>query len=251
MMFSSATVVHGGFFDKAPTDYPGQSKAADAIVEAIKANDIDKIEAMFNEESRKGIKDLHQKIESLIFCIDGDITSHKSAGSYQKDKLDLGYSYSEVGFDITIITESQMYKVGVSWITKCSSDSEKVGIDAITLFLLNNEEQMIDFWETISLPFKESITYKKELDLLRDPGAIARYNRLGYDSVVFTSSDESVVIVNSGGFVTPKGPGKAIVTETLTNTKTGKVVETEYAITVKLSFWQKIIWYCFFGFLWY
>ncbi len=250
MMLSSVTVVHG-VFEKGPTHYPSQTKAADAIIEAIKANDADKIEDMFNVESRDGIKDLHQKIENMISEIDGHIISHKSSGSYQKDEFDLGYSYSEVGFDITITTENQMYKVGVSWITKCSSDSEKVGIDAMTLFLLNKEERMIDFWETISLPFKESVTYKKELDLLRDPGAIAHYNSLGYDSVVLTSSDESVLTVSQDGFVTTKGPGTAIVTKTLTNTKTGKVVKDEYEITVELKFWQKFIWYCLFGFLWY
>lgn len=250
MMFSSITVVHGAF-KKDPTKYPGQSEAADAIIEAIKDNDVEKIESMFNTESRDGIKDLHQKIETLFSCIDGDIISHKSYGSFQSDKIDSGYRYSKVGFYIIIDTENSKYWLSVNWIKKHSSKPEKVGITAIRLFLIDDEENTIDFWEGISLTTRISVTYKKELDLYRDPGAIAHYNSLGYDSVVLTSSDESVLTVSQDGFVTTKGPGTAIVTETLTNTKTGKVVKDEYEITVELKFWQKFIWYCLFGFLWY
>ena len=245
------TTTNAFAISKESTEYPGQSEAADAIVEAIKSDDVDEIEAMFNSESREGIKDLHKKIENLISAIEGDILSYKSSGSYQKDNVDLGYKYSEVGFDITITTENKIYRLSVGWIKKCSSNPEKVGIEHIGLSLLNNEEKTIDFWETISLPYKKSVKYKKELGLLRDPGAIAYYSSMGYDSVVFTSSDETVVTVSSDGIVTPNGPGTAIVTRTLTNTQTGKTVITEYEVTVKFDLWQKIVWYFLFGFLWY
>lgn len=233
------------------TEYPGQSQAVDIIIEAIKSNDVDKIEAMFNSESRKGIIDLHRKIENMISVIDSEILSYTSSGSYQKDSVDLGYRYSEVGFNITIDTENHKYHLSVGWITKCSDNSGKVGIEHIGLSLLDDNERMVDFWETISLPYKRSVKYKKVLDLLRDPGAIAYYNSMGYDSVTFTSSDESVIIVSSDGFVTPKGPGTASITQTLTNTQTGKTIKTEYEITVKFELWQKLIWYLLFGFLWY
>lgn len=247
VFFSNTTLIFGA--SKEPTKYPGESEAADIIVEAIKSDDVDKIEAMFNGESRNGIEDLHKKIENMISAIDGNILSHTSSGSYQKDEVDLGYRYSEVGFNITITTESKSYRLGVGWITKCYSNSEKVGIDHIRLSLLNDEEKVIDFFETISLPYKRSVRYKKVLDLLNF-GDVARYNSMGYD-VTFTSSDESVVIVNSEGSVTPKGPGTAMVTKILTNTQTGKTIKTEYAVTVKFELWQKFIWYCLFGFLWY
>lgn len=234
------------------TEYPGQAEAADIIVEAIKSNDIDKIASMFNAKSCDGIENLNQKIESLISEIDGDILSYESTGHYQKDEVDGGYKYSEVAFIIRITTvNNKLYSISVGWITKCSSNPEKVGINHIGLKLRNDDGRVIDIWEDISLPSKRSVKYKNELDLLRDPGAIAYYNWMGYDSVTFASSDESIATVNSEGFVTPEGPGTAIITETLTNTQTGKTVKTEYEVTVYLDFVQKIIWYVFFGFLWY
>ncbi len=236
---------------KESTEYPGQSEATDIIVEAIKSDDVDKIKSMFNTESQNGIENLNHKIETLLSAFDGEILSYTSSGSYQKDSVDLGYRYSEVGFYITINTEENKYRLSVGWITKCSSNSEKVGIEHLGLSLLDDKERMVDFWETISLPYKRSVKYKNTLDLLRNPGAIAEYNRMGYDSVVFTSSDESVVTVSSNGFATPKGPGTTIVTKTLTNTQTGKTIKTEYEITVKFELWQSFIWYVLFGYLWY
>lgn len=250
MIFTNIIPAFGA--SKGLTEYPGQTEAADIIVEAIKSNDIDKIASMFNAKSRDGIENLNQKIESLICEIDGGILNHESTGSYQKDEVDGGYRYSEVGFLIEITTtENKHYSLNVGWITKCSSNSDKIGINHIGLKLCNDDGRVIDFWEDISLPSKRSVKYKNELDLLRDPGAIAYYNWMGYDSVTFTSSDESIATVNSEGFVTPEGPGTAIITETLTNTQTGKTVKTEYEVTVYLDFVQKIIWYIFFGFLWY
>ena len=75
------------------TEYPGQSQAVDIIIEAIKSNDVDKIEAMFNSESRKGIIDLHRKIENMISVIDSEILSYTSSGSYQKDKIERRCEY--------------------------------------------------------------------------------------------------------------------------------------------------------------
>ncbi len=233
-----------------PTNYPGQSKAADLIVEAIKANDADKIVAMFNAESQDGIKKLNQKIENFISTIGSDIISYDSTGSYQTDKIDVGYSYSETGFYITIITEKNIYDLTVKWITKCSSNSEKIGIRYINLLLINDKNEIVSLLGAITLPYEKNVTYKKELALLDDKD-IVDYNHWGYDSIIFTSSDESVLTVTSEGVVTTNKPGTANVTKTLTNSKTGNVWQTEYEITVKLSFWQKIIWYCLFGFLWY
>lgn len=250
MMFSSATVVHGGFFDKAPTDYPGQSKAADAIVEAIKANDADKIAAMFNAESQDGIKDLNQKIEKIISTIGSDIISYDSTGSYQTDEIDGGYSYSDIGFYITIITDKNIYRLNIKWIKNCSSNSAKIGIRYINLLLISDENKIVSLLGEITLPYEKKVTYKKEL-LLLDNKDIVNYNRWGYDSITFTSSDESILTVNSDGVVATNKPGTATVTKTLTNSKTGNVLETEYEITVELKFWQKFIWYCLFGFLWY
>ncbi|MBO5421925.1 MAG: DUF5104 domain-containing protein [Clostridia bacterium] len=234
------------------TAYPGQSEAADIIVEAIKSDDVDKIASMFNAQSRDGIEDLNQKIERLISEIDGDILIYESSGSYQKDKVDSGYRYSEVGFLIDITTtENKYYCISVGWIKKCSSNSEKVGINHIGLKQQNEDGRVIDLWEDISLPSKQSVRYKNELDLLRDPGAIAYYNWMGYDSVTFTSSDESIATVDSEGFVATKSPGTTTITETLVNTQTGKTVINVYEVNVYLDFVQKIIWYAFFGFLWY
>ncbi|MBQ8576068.1 MAG: DUF5104 domain-containing protein [Clostridia bacterium] len=234
------------------TEYPGQAEAAGMIMEAIKSDDVDKIASMFNTESRDGIKDFYQRIENLISVIDGDISEYESSGTYQKDKIDGEYKYSEVGFTIKITTtQNKLYHLSVGWIKKCSSNSSKVGINCLGLNLRNDDGRVIDIWEDISLPSKKSVKYKNELDLLRDPGAIAYYNWMGYDSVTFTSSDESIATVDSEGFVTPEEPGTVVITQTLTNTKTGKTVKTEYEVNVYLDFVQKIIWYVFFGFLWY
>ena len=71
------------------------------------------------------------------------------------------------------------------------------------------------------------------------------------DTLNHLTDDESVAKVDSDGIVTATGRGSARVTVTYINETTGKELEYLYDVTVTFTRWQWIIWYLFFGFLWY
>lgn len=77
------------------------------------------------------------------------------------------------------------------------------------------------------------------------------YTSFGYQKAVFESSNESVATVNESGMITATGRGSARVTITYINEATGKELKDEYDVTVTFTRWQWIIWYLFFGVLWY
>ena len=66
-------------------------------------------------------------------------------------------------------------------------------------------------------------------------------------TVTWSSSDPSVVTVDENGVLTPVGRGTAVVT----CVSDDGAAEDTCTVTVKLTWWQWIIWTILFGFLWY
>ena len=140
----------------------------------------------------------------------------------------------------------------VSYVQAWTDDDQKVGLRSLGLTLLDCNGGVIDYLNDISLPVKVSLNYKETYQCL--PGTthwVNQYASLGYKKVVFESSDDSVAKIDENGVITATGRGTAYVTFTYVNEETGRKQLYEYDVTVTFTRQQWIIWYLFFGFLWY
>jgi hypothetical protein len=122
--------------------YPGQTVITDNVITAINAGDIDALEAMMSENNKKNIEDLPGKIGEFIDAIDGEIIEYSYAGGgYEKDISDYGERYSLRSWDVDVITDTESYRIIITWIAVNSNAPEKVGMSGISI--LDSEDNFL------------------------------------------------------------------------------------------------------------
>lgn len=234
------------------TTYPSEKEIVETLGNFLKARDVDGIAGMFNDEIKNRMPDLTEKVESWLNQIECDIDDYTYSGRGDYVDRNYGYFHKTCSFDLKIKEANMTYAVIVSYVQAWTDDDQKVGLRSLGLTLLDCNGGVIDYLNDISLPVKVSLNYKETYQCL--PGTTHwnnQYASLGYKKVVFESSDDSVARIDENGVITATGRGTAYVTFTYVNEETGKKQTHEYDVTVTFTRQQWIIWYLFFGFLWY
>ena len=160
--------------------------------------------------------------------------------------------HKSCSFDLEIKSKDKIYIVIASYLQAWTDNEQKVGLCSLNLTLKSFDNEIIDYLDDISLPDTVTLNYKETYQCR--PGTEQwkdQYAYLGYKKVVFESSDDSVAKIDENGVITATGRGTAYVTFTYVNEETGKKRTHEYDVTVTFTRQQWIIWYLFFGFLWY
>ncbi|MBE6784451.1 MAG: hypothetical protein E7536_10645 [Ruminococcaceae bacterium] len=93
-----------------------------------------------------------------------------------------------------------------------------------------------------------ALIYKSQTQLTPDISTTGSGNSVS--SITYSSSDESVVTVDSDGNVTAKGTGQAQITVTITD-EYGMEIKDTCTVTVSYTWWQWLINIFLLGFLWY
>ena len=234
------------------TTYPSEKDIAETLGNFLKARDVDGIVGMFSESVKSELDDLEIQVKKLLDQIDCDIKEYSWRGNGTSDERNYGYYRKSIGLTIEIVAEDKVFHVGVSYVQAWTDDEQKVGMRSLWLNLCDTSGYVVDYLATIGPSVKIDLTYKetKQCRMARHDWK-GIHNEMGYNKLVITSTDESVAKVDSDGIVTAAGRGSARVTVTYINETTGKELEYLYDVTVTFTRWQWIIWYVFFGFLWY
>ena len=234
------------------TTYPSEKEIVETLGNFLKARDADGIAGMFNGETKSRMPDLTEKVESWLNQIECDIDDYTYSGSGDVVDRNYGYFHKSCSFDFKIESEDKVYLVIVTYIQAWTDDEQMVGLYSLGLTLKNRNGRVVDYLNDISLPAKVYLNYKETYE--GEPSTTHwnnQYASLGYKKVVFESSDDSVAKIDENGVITATGRGTAYVTFTYVNEETGRRIMYEYDVTVTFTRWQWIIWYLFFGFLWY
>lgn len=230
--------------------YPTEKKIAETLGGYLKARDVDGIVGMFSEASKNKIENLKIKVKKLLDEIDCDIVEYKWRGSGGSDKSNYGYYHKTCSFHILIRTEDKVYDVIATYVQAWTDDKSYEGLDSLILILEDVDEMVVDYLSFIDRPGTLELNYKGAYRYLKESAKI-RYAELGYKKIVCESSDESVAVIDEDAVITAKGRGTALVTIKYVNEDTGRSIERSCNVTVTFTTWQKIIWFLFFGFLWY
>ena len=110
--------------------------AAPKIISAIKAKDVDALEALMCQNIKENVNNLPEEISKLMDSIDGEIinSSWENVGNYDAKHGDDG-AILQVLFDIYLTTSEGDYKLLLTWETANSFAKEEAGIRAITLLI--------------------------------------------------------------------------------------------------------------------
>jgi len=113
--------------------------AAPKIISAIKAKDVDALEALMCKNIKVNVNDLPGQIGKLMNSIKGEIinSSWEAVGNYEANHGD-GRAILQVVLDIHLTTSTGTYYLGVTWETANSFAKEEVGIRNIGLLDSNN-----------------------------------------------------------------------------------------------------------------
>ena len=234
------------------TTYPSEKEIVETLGNFLKARDADGIAGMFNGETKSRMPDLTEKVESWLNQIECDIDDYTYFGRGDSVDGNYGYYHKSCSFDLEIKSKDKIYIVIASYLQAWTDNEQKVGLCSLNLTLKSFDNEIIDYLDDISLPDTVTLNYKETYQCR--PGTEQwkdQYAYLGYKKVVFESSDDSVAKIDENGVITATGRGTAYVTFTYVNEETGKKRTHEYDVTVTFTRWQWIIWYVFFGFLWY
>ena len=234
------------------TTYPSEKEIAETLGAFIKARDVDSIVDMFSEEVKNEIDDLNILVKKLLDEIDCDIKEYSWRGHGASDESNYGYYHKSTSFRIVIPVSGKIYSVWATYIQAYTDDESKVGMCHLALDMRMADGKLLDYFTNISLPDKAVINYKDVYEYeMTNNFWQQTHKELGYNRIAINSSNESVAKVNSDGMVTATGRGSARVTVTYINETTGKELKYFCDVTVTFTRWQWIIWYVFFGFLWY
>ena len=234
--------------------YPGMGPAAKAIVEAIKTDDVEAVAAMFSAYVQNKMPYLNERIEALFQSVDGDLNAYEVYGSGGTDEVNYGYYYSRVGFDIVIPAGDYIFVINASWIKACSDRPDQVGLSllSVNMIVFDGPHYDIEYLYEIGLPAEKTLHYREQYqNYAARSDKREQMEYMGYELIRLESTDESVATIDENGVVTATGRGTAIITVTYQKTTTGSTFTSQDEVTVTFTIWQKIIWYLFFGFLWY
>lgn len=114
--------------------FPGKQEITEEIIDAVKSNDIDALEKMLSERTKKNLGNPQEKIADFLQNIEGEIINAEyHSGSSEKDESGGGYVYSFRGWKIKLETTEKMYLLRVNWIRADTREPDKVGLDSLIL----------------------------------------------------------------------------------------------------------------------
>lgn len=113
--------------------------AAPKIIVAVKARDIDALEAMMCLNIKQNVENLPEKIGEMLDLIKGDIieSSWESGGGSYDERHKDGKAIIQSGIDIYLTTTEGNFYLGICWETANSFAMEEVGIRSIGLAQTN------------------------------------------------------------------------------------------------------------------
>jgi len=105
-----------------------------AVMDAIKAKDIDVLEAMMCKNIKQNVSDLRGEIGKLIDAIDGDIVSVSPwSRAYTSSTIDAKKQLFLQSIDLVFVTPEKEYKLGIMWGIVDTATPEERGIRSIAL----------------------------------------------------------------------------------------------------------------------
>ena len=115
--------------------FPGVQEITSDIIDAVKSNDIEAIEDMFSEETKKNLEDPQKEIRGFLQTIDGEIIDAKYCrGTGEEDRSGAGYVYSFRGWIIKFETTEDTYFIQVNWIRADTKSPQRVGMSSLLLY---------------------------------------------------------------------------------------------------------------------
>lgn len=114
--------------------FPGEYVITDEIIDAVKTNDIDALEKMLSNETKKNLEDPQKEISDFLQIIDGEIIDakyHSETG--EEDQSGTGYVYSFRGWIIEFKTTENTYWVWISWVRADTKSPEHCGLVGISI----------------------------------------------------------------------------------------------------------------------
>lgn len=114
--------------------FPGEYEITDEIIDAVKTNDIDALEKMLSNETKKNLEDPKKEISDFLQIIDGEIIDAKyHSGTGEEDQSGTGYVYSFRGWIIEFKTTENTYWVWISWVRADTKSPEHCGLVGISI----------------------------------------------------------------------------------------------------------------------
>ena len=115
--------------------FPGEHEITDEIIDAVKSNDIDALEKMLSEETKKNLEDPQKEISDFLQTINGEIIDAKyHRGTGEEDRSGAGYVYSFRGWIIKFETTEDTYFIQVNWIRADTKSPQRVGMSSLLLY---------------------------------------------------------------------------------------------------------------------
>ena len=113
--------------------YPGQIVVTDNVMNAIKTGDVTALDSMMSMRSKENLEDLPGNLNQIINSIDGEIVEYNSLGTSDYDKSDYGSQISRRSWKILFNTDTESYRLEVTWIVVNNRAPEEVGMSNMSL----------------------------------------------------------------------------------------------------------------------
>lgn len=147
------------------TTYPSEKEIVETLGNFLKARDAEGIAGMFNDEIKKRMPDLTEKVESWLNQIECDIDDYTYSGRGDYVDRNYGYFHKTCSFDLKIKEANMTYAVIVSYVQAWTDDDQKVGLRSLGLTLLDCNGGVIDYLMIFHFPSRFHLTIKKHINV--------------------------------------------------------------------------------------
>ena len=226
---------------------------AEEFINAIRSNDVDAFVMAFNNRLKKAYPDLADRVACFIGQANERLDSYEITIPDEYFEEADGNYHRVSGYILKAPVNDYCYNIVVTWITEWTDDPDLVGLAGVYSFLENETTHDVEYLESFVLPNEVQLHYREtyQNEEARQDVRLLKYAPQNYKLIEMKSSNERVAVINEDGIVTATGRGTAMISVTYQKTTTGSTFTIQDEVTVTFTTWQTIIWYFFFGFLWY
>ena len=126
------------------------------MIECIKNQDEDALSSMFSAQALTQSVDFENRITNMFEIIQGDIVSWERTGgpgvSEGKNDDGSGRVWKEIRATYDLNTSENKYHISLQEITKCSSDTDKVGVSSFCIVKTEDWDEEYNYWGALGLP---------------------------------------------------------------------------------------------------